>query len=62
MTPTEWVNVTIILEAKRLLRSTTSTVKEIAHELGFEDHAYFSRLFRKSTNMTPLEFRTKILK
>ena len=41
MTPSEWINIAISLEAKRLLRSTSLTVKEIAHELGFEDHAYF---------------------
>lgn len=61
MTPTEWINVAILLEAKRLLRSTALTVKEIAHELGFEDHAYFSRFFKKNTSMTPLEFRNTIL-
>ena len=61
MTPTEWINVAILLEAKRLLRSTALTVKEIAHELGYEDHAYFSRFFKKNTSMTPLEFRNTIL-
>ena len=62
MTPSEWINIAILLEAKRLLRSTALTVKEIAYELGFEDHTYFSRLFKKNTNMTPLEFRNVILK
>ena len=62
MTPSGWINVAILLEAKRMIRSTTLTVKEIAHNLGFEDHAYFSRLFKKNTNMTPLEFRNTILK
>ena len=62
MTPSEWINIAILLEAKRLLRTTVLTVKEIAHDLGFEDHAYFSRLFKKNTAMTPLEFRNTILK
>lgn len=62
MTPSEWINNAIILEAKRLLRSTTLTVKEVAHELGFDDHAYFSRFFKKNTAMTPLEFRRTNLK
>ena len=61
MTPSEWINIAILLEAKRLLRSTALTVKEIAHELGFQDHAYFSRFFKKNTAMTPLEFRSRIL-
>lgn len=62
LTPSEWITATIVLEAKRLLRVTTLSVKEVAHELGFEDQAYFSRLFKKSTDMTPLEFRTANLK
>ncbi|MBD5178196.1 MAG: AraC family transcriptional regulator [Bacteroidales bacterium] len=61
MTPSEWINIAILLDAKRMLRLTAMTVKEIAHELGFEDHAYFSRLFKKNTSMTPLEFRSAIL-
>lgn len=62
MTPTEWINFTIVLEAKRLLRSTTLSVKEVAHALGFEDHAYFSRLFKKNTATTPSEFRNSSIK
>lgn len=61
LSPSRWINAAIILEAKRLLRSTSLTVKEVAHELGFEDHAYFSRLFKKSTGATPLEFRKQSL-
>lgn len=61
MTPSEWINATVIMEAKRLLRSTILSVKEIAHELGFEDHTYFSRLFKKSVGLTPLEFRKSCL-
>lgn len=62
MTPKQWIVATVILEAKRLLRSTSLSVKEVAHEIGIEDHAYFSRLFRKNTDMTPLEFRNTSLK
>lgn len=62
MTPSEWIGATIILEAKRLLRSTSLSAKEVAHELGFEDHAYFSRFFKKRSGTTPLEFRKASLK
>lgn len=47
----------IMLEAKRLLYHSTCSVKEIAHELGYEDHTYFSRLFKKTVGVTPGEFR-----
>lgn len=57
LTPTEWINATVMLEARRLLRTTAMSAKEVAHELGFDDQAYFSRVFKKHTGMTPLEFR-----
>lgn len=49
----------IILEAKRLLFHSNKSVKEIASELGYDDAAYFSRLFSTVTGMTALAFRQK---
>ena len=48
----------IMLEAKRLLLYTDKSSKEIAHELGFEDAAYFSSFFKKNANLSPTEFRS----
>lgn len=47
----------IIGEAQRLLFYTSKSVKEIAFELGFQDHKYFIRQFGKATDRTPLTFR-----
>jgi AraC-like DNA-binding protein len=52
-----WIMNEAVLEAKRLLYYSNLNVKEIAHELGYEDHTYFSRLFKQSTGFTPLTFR-----
>ena len=52
-----WIQQEVILEAKRLLYYSRCSVKEIAFELGYEDHTYFSRLFRKQAGQTPGEFR-----
>lgn len=49
----------IILRAKRLLYHTNLTVKEIALSLGFDDNAYFTRLFTKAIGKSPLQFRAK---
>lgn len=49
----------VVLEAKRLLYHSDKSVKEIASELGYDDYAYFSRLFAKVTGMTALTFRSK---
>jgi AraC-like DNA-binding protein len=52
-----WIQQEIVLEAKRLLYYSQCSVKEIAHELGYEDHTYFSRVFKKQEGQTPGEFR-----
>ena len=59
--PNEVIKNRIILEAKRLLAYTSMSSKEIAYELGYEDPAYFSRLFQVKTGDSPSGFRTKYL-
>ncbi|MEZ4991205.1 MAG: AraC family transcriptional regulator [Saprospiraceae bacterium] len=56
-TPTEIIRDRIVLEAKRDLRYTQKSVKEIAFDLGFEDAAYFTRYFKKSEQESPLAYR-----
>lgn len=48
-----------VLEAKRLLYCTTLSVKEIGYTLGYDEPVYFGKLFKKTTGMTPLQFRSK---
>lgn len=50
----------IIIEAKRELYLSSKTVKEIAHELGYEDEYYFSRFFKNNTSVSPQLFRETI--
>jgi AraC family transcriptional activator of pobA len=58
-TASYWINQVILLEAKRMLYYTSLDVKQIAIELGYNDHAYFSRYFKKHSRETPLTFRKK---
>ena len=51
----------VVLQAKRLLVHTHLSVKQIADRLGFDDYAYFSRLFTQTTGITPTDFRQKNL-
>jgi AraC family transcriptional regulator, transcriptional activator of pobA len=51
-----------VLEAKRLLTFTDLTVGQIAEGLGFEDAAYFARFFRKSTAVSPTDFKQNLSK
>jgi len=59
--PNEVIKNRIILEAKRLLVHTSLTAKEIAYDLGYNDPAYFSRLFQSKTGESPSGFRTNFL-
>jgi AraC family transcriptional activator of pobA len=49
----------LILEACRKLTYVPAGVAGIAYELGFQDPAYFSRLFKKLVGMTPKEYRQR---
>lgn len=53
-----WINQQVLLEAKRLLYYTNLDVKQVAYELGYDDHTYFSRFFKKHTGLTAQGFRT----
>lgn len=46
-------------KAKKMLRESNTKVHEIAGAVGFESVAYFIRSFKKSTGMTPQEYREK---
>ncbi|GAB3794667.1 helix-turn-helix domain-containing protein [Spirosoma humi] len=57
LSPKEFINHRLILEAKRRLHyGGRTSVKELAFELGFSDPSYFSRLFRKITGKTVAAF------
>lgn len=47
----------LMLEACRKLTYAPSPIASVAYELGFQDPAYFSRLFKKRVGVTPKEFR-----
>lgn len=51
----------IIIQAKRLLFYTKMSIKEIAQELGYDDWAYFTRFFTKSSSVSPSQFRKQYL-
>jgi len=59
---TEIIRQRLVLEAKRLLTHSKLTIGELAPKLGFMDHSYFIRFFRKKTGMTPDQFRKRLLK
>lgn len=56
-TPSEIIQNKIIMEEKLQLMSTDKTIAEIGYDLGFEYPTYFTRFFKKLTDLTPSEFK-----
>ena len=57
LTPWDYLSRLRIRKAKELLDSTTDTITSIAGQVGFDDSAYFSRVFRKHTSQSPQAYR-----
>ena len=47
----------VIEQAKKQLANSTHSISEISYKLGFEYPNYFSRLFKRKTNLSPDPFR-----
>lgn len=58
-TPSQLIQDRLILEAKKMLHLTTLSIKEIAYQLQFNDEYYFSRFFKKHTQISPQAFRNR---
>jgi AraC-like DNA-binding protein len=56
-TAKEVIQEKVTLHAKRALRYTDLSIKEIAYELGFEQDSHFSAFFKKCTGQSPTAFR-----
>jgi YesN/AraC family two-component response regulator len=59
-TLTALISERIIIEAKRELYLTNKPIKEIAYELGYDDEFYFSRFFKKNTDISPQAYRETV--
>lgn len=53
----QYIHNYLIEKSKQLLTTTNLTVNEIAFSLGFEYPQSFSKLFKKKTDLSPLQFR-----
>lgn len=53
----EYVNELRISRAQGLLKTTFLSINEIAAEVGFARHSYFSRRFRLMTGLSPQQYR-----
>jgi len=54
---TAYINKLRIEKAKELLKYNEDTISQISMKIGFSEHNYFSKVFKKFTGMTPVEYR-----
>lgn len=57
MRPIHYITQIRIKIAKQQLSSTSKSIKTISEEVGFHNPYYFSNTFKKTENMTPLQYR-----
>ncbi|WP_194778566.1 helix-turn-helix domain-containing protein [Pararhodonellum marinum] len=53
----QWILDSLLLESKSLLIQSNSSISEISFALNFDDPSYFSRFFKASTGLSPLQYR-----
>ncbi len=59
MAPLEYVHTLRLEEAKHMLETGDAPVEAVANEVGYEDAAFFSRLFRRKVGLTPMQYRRR---
>jgi AraC-like DNA-binding protein len=45
-----------------MLKNTDMPISKIAHEVGYGDQSYFTKVFKRNLNCTPKDFRGSTLK
>ena len=55
--PIDWLRHERINQAKRRLLESDDSIKEVARQVGYSDQFFFSKDFKRMTQVTPTEFR-----
>lgn len=55
-TATSYINKVRISHARRILLSENITIAQLAHQVGFDDPKYFSRVFKSIVGMSPSKY------
>lgn len=55
--PSEWITAALLGETKRMLTSTSKTVKDISVDLNFPNQSYFGKWFKNLVGCSPLEYK-----
>jgi transcriptional regulator GlxA family with amidase domain len=57
--PMDYVHQLRVDQAKRLLETTASAVDGVGHTVGYEDPASVRRIFKRTTSLTPRDYRRR---
>ena len=56
-TTNNWIDHSLILDAKILLKTPNMTVQQVSDMLNFSNQSTFGKFFKKHTGQSPAEFR-----
>lgn len=56
-TTNKWIDDTLILEARKMLKTTQTPIQQIADYLNFSDQSTFGKFFKKYQGVSPVEYR-----
>lgn len=59
MSPLEYVHRLRLEEAKQLIESGDEPIEAVAEQVGYQDAAFFSRLFRRHVALSPAQYRRR---
>jgi AraC-like DNA-binding protein len=57
----EYINKVRVQRAKFLLKNTDLNINEVAKSVGYDDPFYFSRIFKRVTDNSPMRYKAKHL-
>ena len=57
LSPIQYLNQTRLKRAQHLLKNTNYSISDIASSTGFSSQSYFTQIFRKNFNLTPVQYR-----
>ena len=58
-TAARWIDESVILEAKTLLKYSGLSIQEIAYQLNFSTQSFFGKYFKQHTGISPSRFKRK---
>jgi len=61
ISPKQYLRILRIKKGKELLEKSRKSIKEIAHQVGYNDDTHFMRDFKRIYHLSPSQYRDKYL-